>query len=64
MKTTNWKSELIETVPISTREILPNKLSALTLKALAVNLMARSWNSATELQTVSTLGAAKSLARN
>ena len=30
---------------------------------LAVNLMAKAWNSATELQTATTLGAAKSAAR-
>ena len=30
---------------------------------LAANLMARAWNSSTELHTVTTIGAAKSVAR-
>ena len=32
-------------------------------KTLAANLMARAWNSSTELRTVTTVGAAKTVAR-
>ena len=32
-------------------------------KTLAANLMARAWNSSTELQTVTTLGAARTVAQ-
>jgi hypothetical protein len=55
------------------RNLLPNRTRSInSLKAtqpvpgnqtLAANLMARAWNSSTELQTVTTIGAAKTVAR-
>ena len=53
------------TILRSTRSINSNKATQRVPgnNTLAVNLMARAWNSATELQTATTLGAAKSAAR-
>ena len=53
------------TISRTTRSINSNKATQRVPgnNTLAVNLMARAWNSATELQTATTLGAAKSAAR-
>ena len=71
-----WKSQKVKD-PLGTR-LFPNRTISRTTRSinsnkatqrvpgnntLAVNLMARAWNSATELQTATTLGAAKSAAR-
>ena len=71
-----WKSQKAKD-PLGTR-LFPNRTISRTTRSinsnkatqrvpgnntLAVNLMARAWNSATELQTATTLGAAKSAAR-
>ena len=53
-------TELLITLNLLQLVIMIGLVIALTLVA---NLMAKAWNSSTELQTVTTIGAAKSVAR-